>query len=77
MIVLAVNGEPVKSAEQVSQFIRDLKDTITLRVDRAGASGHHGHRAGTRRKREKDWASRLMKIPFQRVGLMGAGAAFA
>src|SRR5207247_2527868 len=34
--MVAVNGEPVKSAEQVSQFIRDHKGRpITLRVQRA------------------------------------------
>src|SRR5215813_10555154 len=35
--LVAVNGEPVKSAEQVSQFIREHKgQPITLRVDRRG-----------------------------------------
>src|SRR6266852_810436 len=35
--IVAVNGEPVKSAEQVSQFIREHKgQAITLRLERNG-----------------------------------------
>lgn len=35
--IVAVNNEPVKSAEQVTQFIRDHRgQPITLRVDRSG-----------------------------------------
>jgi len=35
--IVAVNGEPVKSAEQVTQYIRDHKgQPITLRIERGG-----------------------------------------
>ena len=62
---VAVNGEPVKSAEQVSQFIRDHKgQPITLRVERAGSPldiTATPRLLSPQETSEKDWVSRLMK----------------
>lgn len=76
--ILAVNGQPVRSAEQVTQFIRDHKSQpITLKVERAGQEKDITAMA----RKLPDGRERLgfrpdEEIPLQRVGLAGA-AAFA
>ncbi len=76
--ILAVNGQPVRSAEQVTQFIRDHKSQpITLTVNRAGQQKDI---TATARKLQ-DGRERLgfrpdEEIPLQRVGLASA-ATFA
>jgi regulator of sigma E protease len=72
--ILAVNSEPVKSAEQVTQIIRDHKaQPITLRVDRQGKQIDI---TATPRKladgRERLGFQPDEEIPFQRVGIAGA-----
>jgi regulator of sigma E protease len=72
--IVAVNGQPVRSAEQVTQFIRDHKSQpITLTIDR------HGERkeitASVRRLsdgRERLGIETAEDIPFRRAGLMAA-----
>lgn len=77
--IVAVNGEPVKSAEQVSQFIREHKgQPITLRVQRAGNSVDIT--ATPRLLNQQETRERLgftpdEEIPFERVGLVGASVA--
>jgi regulator of sigma E protease len=72
--ILAVNGQSVRSAEQVTQFIRDHKgQPITLKVDR---SGQQRDITATPRKLQ-DGRERLgfrpdEEIPLQRVGLVSA-----
>jgi regulator of sigma E protease len=72
--ILAVNGQPVRSAEQVTQFIRDHKSQpITLKVDR---TGQQKDITATPRKLH-DGRERLgfrpdEEIPLQRVGLVSA-----
>jgi regulator of sigma E protease len=72
--ILAVNGQPVRSAEQVTQFIRDHKsEPITLKVDRAGQQKNITAMA----RKLQDGRERLgfrpdEEIPLQRVGLAGA-----
>ena len=72
--VVAVNGEPVKSAEQVTQLIRDHKgQPITLRVERKGSQVDITATA----RRLSDGKERLgfspdEEIPFQKVGVGGA-----
>ena len=72
--ILAVNSEPVKSAEQVTQTIRDHKaQPITLRVDRQGKQID----ITATPRRLADGRERLgfqpdEEIPFQRVGIVGA-----
>jgi regulator of sigma E protease len=72
--IIAVNGEAVKSAEQVTQLIRDHKSQpITLRVDRNGKTVDITATA----RRLSDGRERLgfgpdEEIPFQRVGVGGA-----
>lgn len=72
--ILAVNSEPVKSAEQVTQIIRDHKaQPITLRVDRQGKQLD----ITATPRRLADGRERLgfqpdEEIPFQRVGIAGA-----
>ena len=74
--IVAVNGEAVKSAEQVTQIIRDHKaQPITLRVNR---NGRQVDVTATPR-RLSDGRERLgfqpdEEIPFQRVGIAGAFA---
>ncbi len=76
--ILAVNGQPVRSAEQVTQFIRDHKSQpITLTVNRAGQQKDI---TATARKLQ-DGRERLgfrpdEEIPLQRVGL-ASSATFA
>jgi len=75
--IVAVNDEPVKSAEQVTQLIREHKgQPITLRVSR---NGNQLDITATPR-RLSDGKERLgfgpdEEIPFQRVGLGSALAA--
>jgi regulator of sigma E protease len=72
--IVAVNGEAVKSAEQVTQLIREHKgQPITLRVDRAGSQLDLTATA----RRLSDGRERLgfqpdEEIPYQRVGMGGA-----
>jgi len=74
--ILAVNGQPVRSAEQVTQFIRDNKGhPITLTVNRAGQQKDI---TATARKLS-DGRERLgfrpdEEIPLQQAGLIGAAS---
>lgn len=74
--IVAVNGEPVKSAEQVSQFIREHKgQPITLRVENAGQSRDitaTPRQLDPQEKRERLGFTPDEEIPYQRVGLNGA-----
>jgi regulator of sigma E protease len=69
--IVAVNGEPVKSAEQVTQLIREHKgQPVTLRVDRGGKAVDITATA----RRLSDGKERLgflpdEEIPYQRVGV--------
>jgi regulator of sigma E protease len=71
--IVAVNAEPVKSAEQVTQFIRDHKaQPITLRVDRGGSP--LDITATPRLLNPQEGRERLgftpdEEIPYQRVGV--------
>ena len=72
--ILSANSEPVKSAEQVTQIIRDHKgQPITLRVNRQGKQIDI---TATPRKladgRERLGFQPDEEIPFQRVGVAGA-----
>jgi regulator of sigma E protease len=72
--IVSVNGEQVKSAEQVTQLIREHKgQPITLGVQRNGAAVNITATA----RRLSDGRERLgfqpdEEVPFQRVGLIGA-----
>ena len=72
--IVAVNSEPVKSAEQVTQLIREHKgQPVTLRVDRNGSPVDITATA----RRLSDGKERLgfqpdEEIPYQRVGIGGA-----
>src|SRR5437870_3668061 len=72
--ILSVNGEPVKSAEQVSQFIREHKrQPITLHVQRNGTQLDITATA----RLLSDGKERLgfspdEEVPYQRVGIIGA-----
>jgi regulator of sigma E protease len=74
--IVSVNGEPVKSAEQVTQLIREHKgQPITLGVQRNGKPVDVTATA----RRLSDGRERLgfqpdEEIPFQRVGLRGASS---
>lgn len=74
--ILAVNGQPVRSAEQVTQFIRDHKSQpITLKINRAGQQKEI---TATARKLQ-DGRERLgfrpdEEIPLQRAGLVAAAS---
>src|SRR5882762_1687173 len=74
--IVAVNGEPVKSAEQVTQLIREHKgQPITLRVSRNG--NQLDITATPRRLSPQETRERLgftpdEEIPYQRVGISGA-----
>jgi len=74
--IVAVSGEPVKSAEQVSQFIREHKgQAITLRLERNG--NPLDMTATPKLLNPQETRERLgftpdEEIPFQRVGLVGA-----
>lgn len=75
--IVAINGEPVKSAEQVTQLIREHKgQPITLRVTRNGSPID----ITATPRRLSDGKERLgfgpdEEIPFKRVGIGGALAA--
>src|SRR5205814_725457 len=75
--IVAINGETVKSAEQVSQFIRDHKgQPITLNVQRNGRPLDVTATA----RRLSDGRERLgfqpdEEIPYQRAGIVGSLAA--
>lgn len=72
--IVAVNGESVKSAEQVTQLIREHKgQPITLRVERKGSPLD----ITATPRRLSDGKERLgfspdEEIPYQRVGIAGA-----
>lgn len=72
--IVAVDSEPVKSAEQVTQLIREHKgQAITLRVDRQGTQLE----ITATPRRLDDGKERLgfspdEEIPFQRIGVGGA-----
>jgi regulator of sigma E protease len=74
--IVAVNGEPVKSAEQVTSLIREHKSQpITLRVQRNGSLVD----VTATPRRLSDGRERLgfqpdEEIPYQRVGVGGAFA---
>lgn len=75
--IVALNGEPVGSAEQVTQFIRAHKtEPITLTLDR---NGQQIKITATPRKLVSDGTERLgigpyEEIPLQRVGLVACTA---
>ncbi|MGI9166414.1 MAG: RIP metalloprotease RseP [Pyrinomonadaceae bacterium] len=74
--ILAVGGQPVRSAEQVTQFIRDHKiQPITITLNR---DGQQKEITATARKladgRERLGFRPDEEIPLQRVGVTGAGA---
>ena len=74
--ILAVNGEPVRSSEQVSQFIRDHpKQPIILHVSRGGQE--LDITATSRRIKPEETRDRLgfgpeEDVPYQRVGIFGS-----
>lgn len=74
--LVAVNGEPIKSAEQVSQFIREHKgQPITLRVGRNGTQFDMTatpRLLSSQENRERLGFTPDEEIPFQRVGPLGA-----
>jgi regulator of sigma E protease len=76
--IVAIGGEPVTSAEQITQYIRDHKSVpITLSIERNGQ--RRDITATTRRLsdgRERLGFSPDEDVPYQRVGLIGS-AAFA
>jgi regulator of sigma E protease len=69
--IVAINGEKVRSAEQVTQYIRDHRgQTITLTLERNGRTWE----VSTQSRRLPDGRERLgietgEEIPFQRAGL--------
>jgi len=76
--LIAVNREPIKSAEQVSQYIRDHKgQPVTLSIGRHGTTFDIS--ATPRLLNQNETRERLgftpdEEIPFQRVGLTGAAS---
>ena len=76
--IVAVNGEPVKSAEQVSQYIRDHKgQPITLRLERNGQSLEitaTPRLLNPQEGRERLGFSPDEEIPFQSAGVGTAAA---
>jgi regulator of sigma E protease len=76
--IVSVNGEAVKSAEQVTQFIREHKgQPITLRVDRGGSMVDVT--ATPRLLNPQETRERLgfqpdEEIPYQRIGIIGSFA---
>ncbi|MEK6337598.1 MAG: RIP metalloprotease RseP [Acidobacteriota bacterium] len=74
--IVTVNGEPVKSAEQVTQYIRDHKgQAITLRVNRGGSTVDvtaTPRLLSPEEKRERLGFQPDEEIPFQRVGIIGS-----
>jgi regulator of sigma E protease len=74
--IVAVNGEPVKSAEQVTQTIREHKgQPITLRVERDGRPVEitaTPRLLSPQETRERLGFTPDEEIPYQRVGVTGA-----
>lgn len=74
--ILAVNGESVRSAEQVSQFIREHSgQPITLWVERSGKPidiTATPRRLSANETRDRLGFSPDEEIPYQRVGLTGS-----
>ncbi len=74
--IVAVNGEPVKSAEQVTQTIREHKgQPITLRVERNGQQVEitaTPRLLSPQETRERLGFTPDEEIPYQRVGISGA-----
>jgi regulator of sigma E protease len=74
--IVTVNNEPVKSAEQVTQYIREHKgQPITLRVERGGSMVDVT--ATPRLLSPQETRERLgfqpdEEIPFQRIGIAGS-----
>jgi regulator of sigma E protease len=74
--IVTVNGEPVRSAEQVTQYIREHKgQTITLKVERKGSFVEIS--ATPRLLNPQETRERLgfqpdEEIPYQRVGIIGS-----
>src|SRR6185436_8672969 len=74
--ILRVNGEPVKSGEQVSQYVRDhAGQPITLHVFRGGQE--LDITATARRLKPEETRDRLgfgpdEDVPYQRVGIIGS-----
>lgn len=74
--IVSVNGEPVKSAEQVTQYIREHKgQPITLRVERGGSMVDIT--ATPRLLNPKETRERLgfqpdEEIPYQKIGIVGS-----
>lgn len=74
--IVTVNGEPVRSAEQVTQYIREHKgQTITLKVERKGTFVEIS--ATPRLLNPQETRERLgfqpdEEIPYQRVGIIGS-----
>ena len=74
--IIAVNGEPVRSGEQVSQYIREhTSQPVTLRIERNGSP--LDITATARRLSSSETRDRLgflpdEEIPYQRVGITGS-----
>jgi regulator of sigma E protease len=76
--IVNVNNEPVKSAEQVTQYIRDHKgQPITLRVERSGSMVDitaTPKLLSPQETRERLGFQPDEEIPFQRIGIAGSFA---
>jgi len=74
--ILAINGDPVKSAEQVTQYVRDHKgEPITLTIEQNGQT----KQVSTRTRQLADGKERLgietgEEVPFQRAGMATAAS---
>jgi len=77
--IVAVNGEPIKSAEQVTQIIRDHKgQPITLRTERGGSTleiSATPRLLSPQEARERLGFTPDEEIPYQQVGVGGGLAA--
>ena len=68
--ILAMNGEPIKSAEQVTQFVRDHKSQpITLTIERNGQRKDITASVA----RQKDGSEKLGIVPAEEIPLRRAG----
>jgi regulator of sigma E protease len=74
--IVGLNGEPVKSAEQVTQFIREHKgQPVTLRIERGGTIKEFTATPrvlNAQENRERLGFSPDEEIPYQRAGVAGA-----